>query len=434
MKSKRRITLILLLLFAFILVACDTDDEAVVDDVDVVEEDVDDEPVDVIEEDIVDDEEEIMEEVVDEEPVEEEMVEEEIVEEEEMGPITVGFLGPLTGGAAFLGQEQLNFARVALDVFSEETGIEFVLLEGDTMIEPDEAMLVTERFLADEDLVAVVGPAGSQVCEAVQPLFAEAGVAHITPSCTRISLTDPGTETFFRPIPHDGLQGPTVAAYMFDELGARSAFLVDDQSSYAVGLTDEVEAALSELGVDDVERASVTQDETDFSSLVTTIIADDPDVVFFPSQIASQLGTMAAQLQEQGYEGDYFLGDGGFDISWVETAGDAAEGTYVSFFAPDPRFVEEMQPYTERYEEQYGEFGAFGGPAALAADIIAHAVERCADAGAVTRDCVRDEIAATDMDPSILGVPVSFDENGQLVGGEFFIFQVQGDEFVLVGP
>lgn len=346
--------------------------------------------------------------------------------------IKIGFMGPLTGGAAFLGQEQLNFAKVATQLFNERTGFNVQVVEGDTMINPDQGKIVAERFIADDSIYAVVGPAGSQVCEAVQPVFAEAGLTHITPSCTRISLTDPGTPTFFRPVPTDADQGPTDARFMVEELGAQSAYLVDDQSSYAVGLTDEVEAALNELGVTRIERASVTQQDTDFSSLVTSIIDFNPDVVFFPSQISSQLGTMAAQLQEQGFEGTYFLADGGFDISWVETAGDAAEGTYLSFFAPDPHFVPQARDLTTRYQNQYGDFGAFGGPSALSADIVLEAINRCFEADNLTRACVVEETAATNMSDSLLGIPVSFGEGNQIEGGQFFIFQVRDGNFVLV--
>jgi len=356
--------------------------------------------------------------------------------EEVMEPkvIKIGYVGPLTGGAAFLGTEQLNFAKVAVAIFNEETGLNVELVEGDDMINPDEGRIVAERFIADPDIYAVVGPAGSQVCEATQPLFEEAGLAHITPSCTRVSLTDPGTPTFFRPIPHDGLQGPTDAKYMVEVLGATSAFLVDDQSSYSVGLTDEVEAGLNELGVTEIERASVTQEDTDFSSVVTAILAAGSDVVFFPGQIASQLGTLAVQLKEQAYDGIYFLGDGGFDISWVQTAGDAANDTYLSFFAPDPRFVDQAKEYTSRYADEYGEFGAFGGPSALAARIALEAIQRCVEADDLSRACVRDEIAATDLSDSLLGIPVAFGEGNQVEGAEFFIFQVQDGEFVLIGP
>ncbi len=347
--------------------------------------------------------------------------------------IKIGFIGPLTGGAAFIGEEQLGFVEAAVAVFNEETGLNVEIVEGDTTLDADEGKIVAERLAADADILAVVGPAGSQVCEATQPVFVEADLLHITPSCTRPDLTQAGADTFFRPIPHDEVQGPTIARYLAEEVGATSIYVVDDQSSYAAGLVAELEASLAERGVTDIEIASITQEETDLSSLATGIVAADPDAVFFPAQIASQMGSLVAQLRAQGYEGAYFLGDGGFDISWVEVAGEAAEGAYVSFFAPDPRFIPQAEPYTQRYTAQNGdEFGAFGGPAALSAQIVLQAIERCHEAGTLTRACVLAETTATDMDDSLLGIPVSFGAGNQLEGGEFFIFQVQNNEFVLV--
>jgi branched-chain amino acid transport system substrate-binding protein len=292
-------------------------------------------------------------------------------------------------------------------------------------------MIVAERFVADPDIYVVVGPAGSQVCASTQPIFAEAGLAHITTACTRTDLTQPGTPTFFRPIPTDADQSKTDAAYLVNELGVQSVFLVDDQSSYSVGLDDEMEAELAALGVTDVERASVSQQETDFSSLVTTILAADPDAVFFPSQIESQEGTLAVQLREQGYEGIYFLADGGFSLGWVGTAGEAANGTYVSFFSPDPNMVPEAAPYNERYAAQVSpEFGAFGGASALVTFVALDAIERCAEN--ISRECVVEALANTDLATTPLGIPVKFGEGNQVEGARFFIFQVQDGEFVLI--
>ncbi|MEX1020230.1 MAG: branched-chain amino acid ABC transporter substrate-binding protein [Litorilinea sp.] len=349
--------------------------------------------------------------------------------------INIGFMGPLTGGAAFIGTEQIGFARVAVDIFNERTGLNVQLVEGDTEINADVGRIVAERLIADESIVAVIGPAGSQVCESTMPIFEAAGVAHVTTACTRTSLTQEGTatDTFFRPIPADNDQSKTDAAYLVNELGATSVYLVDDQSSYSVGLDDEMEIELETLGATVAGRASVSQDETDFSSVVTAIVASGADTVFFPNQIESQMGTLAVQLREQGFEGIYFLADGGFSLGWVTTAGEAAEGAYVSFFSPDPNDVPEAAEYNERFAAEYTEdFGAFGGAAALVTFVVLDAVERCADAGDVTRECVVTALDETDLESTPLGLPIAFGEGNQVEGARFFIFQVENGEFVLV--
>ena len=119
-------------------------------------------------------------------------------------------------------------------------------------------------------------------------------------------------------------------------------------------------------------------------------------------------------------------------ISRSVSSGAAAEGTYLSFFAPDPRFVPQARDVTTRYEALYGDYGAFGGPAALGARIVAEAIARCDAAGDLSRACVVTETTATNMEDSLLGIPVSFGAGNQVEGGAFFIFQVQDGNFVLV--
>ncbi len=346
--------------------------------------------------------------------------------------IKLGFMGPLTGGAAFIGQEQLGFVKVFVDEFNERTGLNVEIVEGDDEINPDVGKVVAERFVADPDILVVVGPAGSQVCESTQPVFEAAGLAHLTPSCTRTTLTDPGTSTFFRPIPTDDDQSKTIAAHMLDTLGVTAAFMVEDQSSYAVGLVDQLEEILADGGVS-VERASVTQEETDFSSIATSAIAAGADVVFFAGQIEGQLGTLAVQLREQGYRGIYYLPDGGFSLGWVSTAGEAANGTYVTFFAPDPNLVATMAPFNERYAAEFSaEFGAFGGAAGYTAFIALNAIETCAGAGDISRACVVDALAKTDLATTPLGLPVRFGPGNQIEGGSFSLFQIEDGGFTLL--
>jgi branched-chain amino acid transport system substrate-binding protein len=349
------------------------------------------------------------------------------------GPIKLGFMGPLTLDAASIGQEQLGFVKATVALFNERTGLNVEIVEGDTeLVNPDTGRIVAENFPADPDILVVVGPAASQVCEATQPIFEEAGLAQITPSCTRTDLTQPGTATFFRPIPTDAVQSATVAEHMINELGVSSVYIVDDQSSYAVGLGDELTTLLEEAGVT-VDRASVTNQETDFSSIATSVVASGSEVVFFPSQIEGQIGTFAVQLREQGFDGIYYLPDGGFASNWVAAAGSAAEGTYVTFFAPDPNYIPTMAPYNEEYVAITGieEFGAFGGGAGFAAYIALEAIETCVRAEDISRACVVDALTNMNLETTPLGLPVVFGEGNQAEGG-FSLFIIQDGKFVLL--
>ena len=123
------------------------------------------------------------------------------------GTLKIGLITPLTGGAGFLGQEQLSWTRYAISTLARPLGLRVQLVLGDTPVEkgPGEGLVVAQKMIADSRLVAVIGPATSGgAASASNALFA-AGIAHISPSATRTSLTKgpnkEGTAGFFRVVP-----------------------------------------------------------------------------------------------------------------------------------------------------------------------------------------------------------------------------------------
>ena len=122
---------------------------------------------------------------------------------------SVAIMAPITGPAASIGGEQLNFAKLAVDNFNKDNGSSYELVEGDTQLDPGQASTVAQQVLSNSDVLAVVGPAGSQEVQAVGKGFAAADLAFISPSATLTELTDGTYPTFFRVIPDDSVQGPT---------------------------------------------------------------------------------------------------------------------------------------------------------------------------------------------------------------------------------
>jgi branched-chain amino acid transport system substrate-binding protein len=348
-------------------------------------------------------------------------------------PVKIAVMGPFTGPAASIGQEQLNWARLAVADFNEATGWNVELVEGDTQLDPAVSVTVGESLIADADVYGVVGPAGSQEAEAIQSAFQDASLALVSASATRPSLTTTGFDTFFRVIPTDADQGPTVGDFLANELGVTSLFVIDDQTSYSTGLADEAIAAFEEAGGTIAGRESVAQDDVDFSALVTRIGSSGAEAIFFPGQIASQGALLARQLQEQGVEAILFGADGFQSVDdFILGAAGATEGAYVSAFAPDIQNLESSADVVERYTEEYGDFGTFGPPVYAATTVILEAIQRAWEAGDLSREAVRAEVANTDQELSVLGGPLAFDENGDVVDASFYIFQVEGEDFVYI--
>jgi branched-chain amino acid transport system substrate-binding protein len=334
---------------------------------------------------------------------------------------TIGLMAPVTGEVAEIGEEQVNWATIALDRFNREKGTDIRLEEGDTQLDPAQASTVAQQFASDDEIVAVVGPAGSQEVEAVGPIFERAGLAFVSGSATSAALTEEGKyPTFSRVVPRDSAQGPTDAEYIAERLGAKHVLIVDDQTSYSTGLAESAGQELEAAGVK-VSRESVRQDQTDFSALASSV-AGDVDVVFLPWQVAANGQLFGRQLEEQGKDVQIFGSDGLFVPGEF-----SIEGAYVSAFAPDITAIETNADLVEEYRADYDkQIGTQGPPTHAALTVVAGAVQRACKDGDPTREAVAEEIRATDLPDSILGQPIRFDENGDIDDARFFIFEVNG--------
>ena len=339
---------------------------------------------------------------------------------------SIGIMAPVTGDAASIGQEQLNWGKFAVDRFNEEHGTSFRLVEGDTQLDPAQASTVAQRFVSDDGILAVVGPAGSQEVEAVGPLFTQASMPFVSPSATRTSLTDGTFDTFYRVVPNDDAQAPTAAGFIAEELDAASVVVIDDQTSYSRPLANGVQQALEDAGAE-VLRQSVGQRRTDFSALVSRV-PNDADVVFLPWQIAANAQIFGQQLREQGKNAIIFGSDGLFSPDDF-----TIDGSYVSSFAPDITSIEESADLVEAYTAEYGDFGTFGPPTYAAANVILTALtDLCEEGEEPTREALAEQIGETTLPQSILGGELAFDENGDPQGAQFYIFQIDGGEYTLV--
>ncbi len=96
-------------------------------------------------------------------------------------------------------------------------------------------------------MLGVVGPAGSNEVIATTPGLKGGGLAFITGSATRTSLTAVDGQRngfFFRVVPPDSPQSTAVANYIIKTLKLTKVYIIDDQEAYSTGLSDETTAKL----------------------------------------------------------------------------------------------------------------------------------------------------------------------------------------------
>jgi ABC-type branched-subunit amino acid transport system substrate-binding protein len=63
------------------------------------------------------------------------------------GTLKIGIITPLTGGAGFLGQEQLSWTRYAVSTLAKGLGLKVQVVLGDTPVEkgPGEGLVVAQK-------------------------------------------------------------------------------------------------------------------------------------------------------------------------------------------------------------------------------------------------------------------------------------------------
>ena len=334
----------------------------------------------------------------------------------------IGFQGPITGDAAFIGKEQLGFSQYAIKKLG---GGKIKLLQQDTQLDPAQASTTGTKLHADSSVLAVVGPAGSQEVLAVAPIYRKASrLPFISGSATRTSLTNGSIPNFFRVVPNDSVQGPTTAKYIRQVLKAKEVFIVDDQTAYSKPLANGVQANLRAGGVK-VTRNSVNQKVTDFSSLVSKI-GDGVDVVYLPWQIAANGQIFGQQMKEQG-KSAVIVGSDGMD------SGDfKIPGSYVVAFAPDIRAIKGNEAFIKGYGKKF--VSNFGPPTYVATQAAIAAIKKaCAD-GNATRAEVQKQLRTTFIPKSILGGNFQFTAKGDVKGAKFYIFKLgAGGKKTLVG-
>ena len=331
---------------------------------------------------------------------------------------SIGMEGPLTGPVAFLGQEQLHFAELALAMDNTANKTKISLVQGDTQLNPAQATTVTQQFTSNTKIVAVVGPAGSQEVEAVGPLMARAGMAFGSGSATAVALTTGKYPTFFRTVSKDSVQGPQDAHYIISNLHPKALMIVDDQEAYSTGLVAAMTPVFQAAGIK-VDHESVSQKVTDFSSLVAKV-TPATTVVVLPWQVAANAQQFGRNLAQQHKKALIFGTDGLYDTTHF-----TIPGSYVSSFGPDINGIPADAAIAAAAKAKYGAFGTFGPPTFAATHVVDEAIASVCKSGQTpSRTNVLAAVKAANEPTSILGQPISFDSHGDLVNGKFFLFKI----------
>ncbi|MDR0841638.1 MAG: ABC transporter substrate-binding protein [Christensenellaceae bacterium] len=351
--------------------------------------------------------------------------------------IKVGIFEPYTGENGGGGYQEVLAVRYANEVKPTVNigGVEYKieLVEADNKSDKTEAVTAAQSLMAS-GVSVVVGSYGSGVSIAAGEIFAENKVPAIGCSCTNPQVTL-GNDYYFRVCFLDPFQGTVMANYAWQEGAKTAAVITQLGDDYSSGLGSYFVKAFTALGGTVVEQQFQTN-QTDFKAILTEIKAQNPDIIFAPSSIATA-PLLIKQARELGLTCPITAGDTWQNQTIIDNAGTDAEGVVCSTFFDEAdtsntiatEFVAGFKEYLKAHPSDLEKNGGEGVAAvsALGYDAYMVAVAAIEAAGSTDSSAIRDALVNTAVD-GVTGA-IAFDENGDAKKDMAYINIVDGGAF-----
>ncbi|MEO3748917.1 branched-chain amino acid ABC transporter substrate-binding protein [Plantactinospora sp. B5E13] len=333
----------------------------------------------------------------------------------------IAIFGAFTGDNAGLVIPSLNGAKLAVEQHNTaKPDCQVTLQEFDTQGAPDQATPIANQVAGDQSYLGVIGGHFSGESDATMLTYQAAGMAMVSPSATRIDLSQKGVKSFFRVVGHDGTQAAAVTAYLKRQ-NAQKVFVIDDGSAYGAGITAELGKLLGPL---QVSTDKIQERQNQFDATVSKVKSASPDWIFYGGY-TREAAPLVRQLRAANVTAKFIAPDGLYDTAFPEGASGGAEGAIVTCpcLPADKAGGTFAADYQKKYNIAPGSYGAEGYDAAK---IFLDAFE----AGKQTRADILEFVRTYDKQGT--SKYIKFDANGDVDPTKVVIwaYQVKGNEIV----
>ena len=335
--------------------------------------------------------------------------------------VKIGHVGPTSGSIAHLGKDNENGARMAIDDLNAKGVMiggkkaKFELLAEDDAGDPKQGTAVANK-LVDSKVNGVIGHLNSGTTIPASKIYSDADIPQISPSATNPKYTRQGFKTAFRVVADDVHLGGTLGRYAVKELKGKSIVTIDDRTAYGQGVAEEFAKAVVASGGKIQDTQFTTNTATDFTAILTSIKAKNPDIVFYGGMDA-QAGPMIRQMKQLGINAKFMGGDGICSGELPKLAGGAmADGQVICAEAGGVDKSE--QPALDKWKADYKK--KFGIDVQIYAPYVYDAVNvmvaAMVKAGSSDPKVYLPVLAKTTGYKGVTGV-ISFDEKGDIKNG-----------------
>ncbi len=352
------------------------------------------------------------------------------------GEVIVYVAAPLSGFQANGGQTVLGGARLAAEQINRAGGLlgyKVTVVGLDDESDSDLAVQVAEEIKAAVDqgqkVLGVIGHYNSGQTLAAMEIYKDLPLVVITPTSSEVSLTQKGYRNFFRVNANDAAQARVDAAFLVNKLGARRVAVIHNDDPYGQGLGQLIAGELKSLGAEVVLSLQVAVEQSIFTTELPQIVAARPDAIFYAGYEV-EAPYLRLALVEAGITVPFLASDGAFLAATIDEAGSAAEGIYVSSFAPSPRAVAD-EAWIKAYQAvEYRNPDTYSINGYSALRVLAEGVKKAGSLDAA-------QVTAAIRSLSDIETPMgklSYTPDGDLKEQTIYIFQVRQGDWVQVYP
>ena len=358
--------------------------------------------------------------------------------------IKIGTELPMSGAETANGEPTANGVKLAIkqeNAKNELSGYTLDINVQDDAVngahDPQQGATNMHTLVADTTVMGVVGPFNSNVAQAEIPISNAGGLLQCSPANTNTGLTYPPDSAQYRPTnPNkinyirtaapDSIQGPAGADYVYNDLGAKSVYILDDTETFGVGVGDSFQAEFVKDGGTVVKRDSAPKTTTDYTSLFQSVASMHPAAVYLAGTTPTGMGLALKQgrtvagfdtIPFMGPDGVADLGPGGTTGATITVAGTAAHDVYGTVAGIHD--LPSGSTFVADYNTEFGKApGAYSAAGYACAQVIIAGIKAAIAAGttdpAAMREAVRAQATAAGNKFDTVVGSISFDKNGDI--------------------
>lgn len=340
------------------------------------------------------------------------------------GEIVVGLNAELTGSIPNVGESSHRGALIAVDEVNAAGGLKvgdktytIRLVVEDNEDKAPSAAAATAKLITQHNVLAVIGPNASRMAIPAAEMANNMSTPIISPWSTAVETTQ-GRPYAFRAAFLDDFQGEVVAKFARSMLNARTAaVLFDVASDYNKGIAEIFREQFQAMGGQIVSYETYTTGDRDFSSQLTKIRQQRPDVLFLPNYY-DEVPLQVQQARRLGYTGHVVGSDSWGDEDIMTLGGTMMNGLFFSTHYSADIATPIAQEFIATYERRFG--SKPNDVAALTYDSFGLFFQAVQDAGRLDRNAVREALASITNFDGVTG-SMTFQGTGDPIKSAVFI-------------